>query len=91
MATTKSDADKLSDMAHEAIDKVIANAADAEERIKKAVIEAETQVKASSRKAQRKGNDMIETVTELAKSNPLASIGIAFVIGFLISSLFRRD
>ena len=31
-------------MAHEAIDKVIANAADAEERIKKAVIEAGAEI-----------------------------------------------
>lgn len=82
--------DKVAGVAHEAIDRVAANAAEAEERIRKAALEAEDQVRQSARRAQDRSNEMMSTIGQFTQEHPIASIGIAFAAGYLLSSLFRR-
>jgi len=88
--TTNNVTDKVATMAHDAINRVAANAAEAEARIKKAAADAEEQLLRSTRKAQQRSNELAHTVGEYTQQHPLASIGIAFAAGFLLSSLFRR-
>lgn len=90
MATKETAADKLADTAHDAVDSISASAQEAEERIRQVVAEAEKRLKAASSDAREQGEDLLENVSDYAREHPVATAGIAFAAGFLLSSLFSR-
>jgi ElaB/YqjD/DUF883 family membrane-anchored ribosome-binding protein len=71
--------DSLKNTVRDAVDQGAQKA----EAFKSRVIDAKDQ-------ALRRGNDLLDRVTELIKAHPLRAVGIAFATGYLVMRLFRR-
>ncbi len=82
--------EKAADQVHEAVDRLAASAKDAEERIRKLVAEAEGRLQSKSDNAQKRVEDLADSVGEYSREHPLATVGVAFAAGFLLSALLRR-
>jgi ElaB/YqjD/DUF883 family membrane-anchored ribosome-binding protein len=71
--------EKVSEKAHEAVDKATDALGQAEERLRR-----------TAEGAQSKSDDMIKRVTDYVHENPLTALGLAFAAGMLFSSMNRR-
>ena len=83
MATKASGQDQFADKAHEAVDK-------AGEYAREYASQADERVREAAAQGRRRADDGLDRVNSYVRENPLISIGIAFVVGALSSSLVRR-
>jgi ElaB/YqjD/DUF883 family membrane-anchored ribosome-binding protein len=77
-------------VAHEFVDRVAKLAAESEERIRSATVNAEHTLKETLDTARNKSLAAKESVGDLVQRHPWAAVGIAFGIGVLLSTLARR-
>lgn len=71
--------DQLADKAHEAVDSAARAAAQAEERVRE-----------STQNARERSGDLLDSVSDYVKDNPLAALGLAFAAGTVFSAMTRR-
>jgi len=90
MNTSARTTEQLRSAAHETIDRVAQAATGAEQRIRETAAEAAER----AHRTQAQAGDAIDRgVAELkgyVKTNPIATAGIAFAAGVIVSSLLRR-
>ncbi|MGY6553330.1 MAG: DUF883 family protein [Wenzhouxiangella sp.] len=70
---------KVTDKAHDAVDKVSDTLGEAEESIR-----------SKAQDAQHKTEDLVKKVTDYVHDNPLTALGLAFAAGMVFSSVNRR-
>ncbi len=78
-ASRSTTTEKVSDKAHDAVDKV-----------SDTLNEAEENLRATAQDAQVRGEDMLRKVSDYVQDNPLTSLGLAFAAGMVFSSMNRR-
>lgn len=83
--------DRLSEHAHESVDKTAGTAAKAEERHRHETEDAQARVSDMGQKGKRRSEEALHSVSHFVEENPLTSLGIAFAAGALLSSLRRRS
>lgn len=71
--------DRFANRAHEAVDSAAETVKHAEERIRE-----------TTEQARVRSQDLISSVGEYVKDNPLTALGIAFAAGTIFSALTRR-
>ena len=81
---------QVADAAHEAVDRIAEAAARAEDKIRRSVEQAEQDVRRGGQEARVRADELTNSVTTMVKEHPLASLGVAFFAGVVISSLMRR-
>ena len=82
--------DQVAGKAHEAVDRAAGTARKAEEYAREHASHADTRVREAAAVGRQRADDMLDRVNSYVRDNPLMSIGIAFVVGALYSSLTRR-
>ena len=89
--TTKdTEAERIAEIIHEAIDRFTVQAAEAEQRVRDAADDVQTRVRTSRQRARTRVYDTTEAVEEYIDDHPWAALGIAFGAGIVLSSLLRR-
>lgn len=83
-----STADRLASTAHETIDRPKSNRAEHELRV--AATRVADSAKLVGEHAVEAARDKVRALRSYAESNPLATAGIAFAAGVLLSALIRR-
>ena len=90
---TKTDApltEKATSAAHDAVDALSSKAATAESSVRKGASSSAETLTEKQLLAQEKFGECTAKTRAFARENPLATAGIAFAAGMLITSLFRR-
>ncbi|WFM70672.1 hypothetical protein [Halomonas sp. CKK8] len=93
MATKTSEhdsTDSFEGKAHEAINRAAETAGKAEEYARQHASHADERVREAAAHGRQRADDLLERVTGHVREKPLLSIGIAFFVGVLYSSLRRR-
>lgn len=93
MATKASEhdtADSVEGKAHEAMNRAAQSAGKADEYARQHASHADERVREAAAHGRQRTDDLLERVTGNVREKPLLSIGIAFVVGVLYSSLRRR-
>lgn len=85
----KSTTDAAAKMAHEFVDRVARVARESEERIRQTATTAESSLEQTLATARTKAAETGDSVTDFVHQHPLASLGIAFGTGVLLSYLLR--
>lgn len=88
-ATAQSTTDAAAKMAHEFVDRVARVARESEERIRKTASTAESSLEQTLASARGKATETGDSVTDFMRQHPMASLGIAFGTGVLLSYLLR--
>lgn len=81
--------DAAARMAHEFVDRVARVARESEERIRKTASTAESSLEQSLATARGKATETGDSVVDFTRQHPLASLGIAFGAGVLLSYMLR--
>lgn len=81
--------EKASEALHHAVDSISEKAAGGEEKIRQTVSHSAESIANQQKVVQEKWES--SKVRQFAVENPLATAGIAFVAGALLTSLFRRS
>ena len=81
-------ADKVQDTLHESVDTFAQKAATTEERLREAAQSGSENLAAKQQEVQAKWDQ--SAVKKYATENPIATAGIAFAAGVLVTSLLRR-
>jgi ElaB/YqjD/DUF883 family membrane-anchored ribosome-binding protein len=81
---------RLASMAHETIDRVTPQVNRAEHEVRGAVSRAADDAKVLRENAVRATEENLRKVRSFIERNPLATAGIAFAAGALLSTLVRR-
>ncbi|MFP8965796.1 hypothetical protein ACKC9G_04390 [Pokkaliibacter sp. CJK22405] len=76
--------------AHEAIDRAAVHAERAEEGIRTKAGEMDEQMRAQYAKARAKGEEVCDGVSTYVRKHPVASLGMAFGAGVVLSALLRK-
>jgi ElaB/YqjD/DUF883 family membrane-anchored ribosome-binding protein len=76
--------------AHEAIDRIAQNTADAELKVRERAEAAANRVRETEERARAAADHSIERVSGYIQSNPLMSAGMAFAAGVVLSKLLQR-
>ncbi len=82
--------ERLTQAAHETIDRVGEQAADMERRLKDKAGEVRRKSTDGRDRAQEMGQEAVETARSYAHDHPFATLAVAFGAGVLLSSLVRR-
>ncbi|HEX5421091.1 MAG TPA: DUF883 domain-containing protein [Gammaproteobacteria bacterium] len=82
--------DEIAQEAHEAVDEARERAEDLEQVLRKTAGDAAERLRETERRLEAPVAENIEKVKAFVKNNPLASAGIAFVAGLVVSNLIRR-
>jgi ElaB/YqjD/DUF883 family membrane-anchored ribosome-binding protein len=82
--------EKVSQAAHETVDRVAQKASRAEEQLRDAADRAAQAAQAAREKARVEADATIRKVTGYIENNPLTSAAIAFAAGALVTALLRR-
>jgi ElaB/YqjD/DUF883 family membrane-anchored ribosome-binding protein len=77
-------------MAHETVDRVAESANQAEQEVRDAAARTAKKAKQAQEQALDAAEDGMQKVRSYVEQNPLASAGIAFAAGLILSSLVRR-
>jgi len=85
-----STSDRLASMAHETIDRVTPKVNRVEHEVRGAATKAADGAKALQDNAVQATEENLRKVRSFIESNPLATAGIAFAAGALLSALVRR-
>lgn len=81
---------KASEAAHHAVDSVAAKAASAEDSLRKTAASSQESLAHKQAEIKQQLQSSYSKTRELAAQNPLATAGIAFAAGMLLTSLLRR-
>src|SRR5512134_1232498 len=82
--------DRLASMAHETVDKVADTARSAEQQARGAASRAADKAREAEGRMRTAADEGLTTIRSYVEQNPLASAGIAFAAGIVVSSLLRR-
>jgi len=82
--------DRLASMAHETIDRVTPKVNRAEQEVRGAAGRAADSAKLLQKHAAQATEENLRKVRSFIETNPLATAGIAFAAGALLSALIRR-
>ena len=82
--------ERLAGRAHEAIDRAAATASQAEQRVRETAARAAATARRSEQQLEERMSESVERLRSYVERNPMASAGIAFVAGVVLSSLLRR-
>lgn len=82
--------DRVAEKAHHTIDNAARNVGEAERRARETAAEATARARAAEERAEATLDENIHRVKDYVERNPMASAGIAFVAGVVISGLLRR-
>jgi len=85
-----STSDRLASMAHETIDRVTPKANRAEHEVRGAAARAADSAKLLQENAVQATEENLRKVRSFIETNPLATAGIAFAAGVVLSALVRR-
>jgi ElaB/YqjD/DUF883 family membrane-anchored ribosome-binding protein len=88
-ATVHTTTDAAAKMAHEFVDRVARVARESEERIRQTANTAESSLEKTLAKARGKASETGDSVVDFTRQHPLASLGIAFGAGVLLSYILR--
>lgn len=77
-------------MAHETVDKVADTARSAEQQARGAASRAADKAREAEGRMRTAADEGLTTIRSYVEQNPLASAGIAFAAGIVVSSLLRR-
>ena len=81
-------ADKMKDTLHESVDTLSEKAAATEESLRETAHNSSQNIAAKHQEMQSKWND--SAVKKYATENPVATAGIAFAAGMLVSTFLRK-
>lgn len=81
---------KASEAAHHAVDAVAAKAATAEDSLRKTAASSQETLAHKQEEIKQQLHSSYSKTRELAAQNPLATAGIAFAAGMLVTALLRR-
>jgi ElaB/YqjD/DUF883 family membrane-anchored ribosome-binding protein len=76
--------------ARESIDRASASSRGLEEELRRGAADAAERLRESEEQLEASLEEGIERLKEYVRRNPIASAGVAFVAGLVISSLIRR-
>lgn len=82
--------DKATEAAHSAVDALSSKAASAEKSVREGASHSAQNISEKQKIAREKITEYSGKTRQLASENPLATAGIAFAAGMLVSSLLRR-
>lgn len=82
--------DKATAAAHDAVDRFGEQAARTEERLRDAADDIQRRSSAARERAEGLGDDVSVRTRSYVQEHPLASLGVAFGVGVLLSALMRR-
>lgn len=80
----------IADSVHKGVDRVADAAADAERRVRQAAADAEATVRDKGARARERSEEVVGEAAAFVERHPLASLGIAFAGGVILSNLLRR-
>ncbi|ASP46769.1 DUF883 domain-containing protein [Cognaticolwellia beringensis] len=80
--------DKVQDALHESVDTLAEKAAHTEDRLRNAAQSSSENFEAKQQEVQAKWDQ--SSLKKYATENPIATAGIAFAAGVLLTSIFRR-
>lgn len=83
--------DRLSERAHESVDKVAKTAGKAEERIRDEARDAGARVREAGHKVKERSDETLRSISVFVQDNPLIALGVAFAAGTLVSALRNRS
>ncbi len=89
-ATQDSTVQKIAESVHEGVDRAADAAARAEQRVRQAADDAQRGVRQSKQKARARGEEVASEAVAFVEEHPVASLGIAFAAGILLSNMLRR-
>ena len=87
---TSATAQRMADKAHQTIDRAAEVATEAEKSVRSTAAKAAEKVKLSEEMAAERIDEGMQTIKSYVEKNPLASAGIAFAAGLVVSMLIRR-
>jgi ElaB/YqjD/DUF883 family membrane-anchored ribosome-binding protein len=87
---TASTTQRLAEKAHETVDRAAQVATDAEESLRSSAARAAETFRAGEERATETLDEGLTKVRGYVEKNPLASAGIAFAAGVVVSMLLRR-
>jgi len=82
--------EKATSAAHEAVDSLSSKAATAEQSVRSGASSSAQTLNEKQLIAREKLDQYTEKTRDFATQNPLATAGLAFAAGMLVTSLFRR-
>jgi ElaB/YqjD/DUF883 family membrane-anchored ribosome-binding protein len=82
--------DRIAEKAHESIDRAAARSNEIEEKLRSRAADAAERVRQSEHQLDSTLEENLERIKAYVRKNPMASAGIAFVAGLVVSSLIRR-
>jgi ElaB/YqjD/DUF883 family membrane-anchored ribosome-binding protein len=82
--------DRVAEKAHRTIDGAAETANEAERELRRTAAETADRVRRSEEQLVQAVDDNVEKVKAYIEKNPIASAGIAFVAGLVLSNLLRR-
>lgn len=82
---------KASEAAHHAVDAMAVKAASAEDTLRKTAASSQETLAHKQEEIKQQLQSSYSKTHELASQNPLATAGIAFVAGMLVTALLRRS
>jgi ElaB/YqjD/DUF883 family membrane-anchored ribosome-binding protein len=85
-----STSDRLASMAHETIDRVTPKANRAEQQVRGAAAGAADSAELLQEQVAAAAGENVRKLRSYIESNPIATVGIAFAAGALLSALVRR-
>lgn len=81
---------RATEAVHEAVDRAAATAGPAEDRLRDAASSARVRARETGDRLQERSEELASQTRRYVDDHPLASLGIAFAAGLVISSLLRR-
>jgi len=81
---------RIADKAHQTIDRAAEAATEAEKSVRSTAAKAAEKVKLSEERAAETIDESMQSIKTYVEKNPLASAGIAFAAGLVVSMLIRR-
>ena len=81
---------RVAERAHQTIDRAAEVAADAEQSLRAGAARAGERLRETEARAAETLDDSMDRIRNYVEKNPLASAGIAFAAGLLVSALLRR-
>jgi ElaB/YqjD/DUF883 family membrane-anchored ribosome-binding protein len=89
-ASAASATDRIAERAHRTIDGAAGSMNEAERELRRTAAEAADRVRRSEEQMAAAVDENIEKVKSYIEKNPIASAGIAFVAGLVLSTFLRR-
>lgn len=83
--------DRLSQHAHDSVDRIARTAGKGEEKLRVGAADAETRVREAGQHARERSDETLHSIGVFVRDNPLTSLGIAFAAGSLVSAFTRRS